>query len=104
MKINLLSITVGNYTFDGSFPNPNSLRDESGVYVIHDNRNGKYYLIDVGESEEVQSRVSDHPRSDCWESERQGVLTYSALYVNEQQRMTIGQEIRNQYNPPCGER
>ena len=104
MKINWLPINVGNYTFDGPFPNSFSLRDESGVYVILDNRNEEYHLIDVGESEEVRSRVSDHPRRDCWERERQGVLTYSALYVNEQRRMTIEQEIRNLYNHPCGER
>lgn len=99
-----MTITVSGHSFDGTYPSPDSLDDESGVYAIHDNRNGKYHLIDVGESNEVKSRVSDHDRSDCWDRESTGTLTYSALYVDEQERVKIGNEIRQQYNPPCGER
>lgn len=102
--IQQVALPVSGHSFDGPFSSLDSLDDKSGVYAIHDYRNGKYYLIDVGESHQLQTRVSDHPRSDCWKHESAGTLTYSALYVNEQQRMSIEQEIRNQYNPPCGDR
>ena len=49
-----MSITVGDYSFDDPFSDSASLKDQSGVYVIHDFRQGKYYVIDVGESKEVQ--------------------------------------------------
>ena len=100
----LMTIDVDGNSFDGPHPSPDHLDDESGVYTIHDNRDGKYRLIDVGESDEVKSRVNDHDRSDCWDRESTGTLTYSALYVDEQERIRIANEIRQQYNPPCGER
>ena len=103
-----MSITVGNYTFDGPYTDTNSLEDKSGVYAIHcKSSDGKYYLIDVGESATVKSRVEGHDREDCWKRNCTGTLTVSVLYTpNKQQagRKLIEQELRNQYNPPCGER
>lgn len=90
----LIPIDVGGNSFDGPHPSPDDLADVSGVYTIHDNRNGNYRLIDVGESHEIKSRVSDHERSDCWDRESTGTLTYSALYVDEQVRVSIGDKIR----------
>jgi len=98
-----MSITVGDYSFDGPFSDPASLKDQSGVYVIHDCRQGKYYVIDVGETKEVQSRVSNHKRSSCWNEKSSGTLTYSGLYVNETERMKIEKQLREQYDPACGE-
>lgn len=99
-----MTIDVGGHSFEGPHRSYDLLNDQSGVYAIHDNRNGRFHLIDVGESEEILTRVSNHPRCDCWERQSSGILTYSALYVNEEQRMRIEQAIRNQYNPPCGDR
>jgi len=102
-----MSITVGKYTFDGSYIDTSRLRDNSGIYAIHCNRNGSYYLIDVGESATVKSRIDSHDRADCWERNCTGTLTVSVLYTPNQQqtgRRLIEQELRNQFAPVCGER
>lgn len=102
-----MTITIGDYTFEGPYTNTSSLKDNSGVYAIHCNRDENYYLIDVGESSTVKSRVDNHDRADCWKNNCSGTLTVSVLYTpNKQQggRMEIEQELRNQYNPPCGNR
>ena len=102
-----MSISVGRYTFEGPYTDTTQLQDRSGVYAIHDRRNGSNYLVDVGESAQVKSRVDTHDRKPCWNGNKQGVLTVSVLYTpNAQQagRMAIEQEIRKQYNPPCGDR
>jgi len=103
-----MSINVGNYTFDGPFDNTAALQDRSGVYVILDLRSdGKYYIVDVGESSQVKTRVENHERKDCWQRNGQGNLTVAVLYTpNLQQpgRAAIEKEIRMQYNPPCGDR
>jgi hypothetical protein len=102
-----MTITVGNYTFQGPYASTASLMDNSGVYAVHCQRNGAYYLIDVGESATVKSRVDNHDRADCWKRNCSGTLTVSVLYTpNKQQagRKEIEQELRNQYNPPCGDR
>jgi hypothetical protein len=100
-----MTITVGKYTFEGSYTSTDKLEDRSGVYAIHCKRDDKYYLVDVGESSEVKSRVENHDRKDCWAQNCSGTLTISVYYTPQLQqagRMQIEHEIRNQYNPPCG--
>jgi len=101
-----MSITVGRYSFEGPFTDTNSLEDRSGVYAIHCKQGEQYSLIDVGESATVKSRVENHDRADCWRRNCSGTLTVSALYTpNAQQagRRSIEKELRDQYDPPCGE-
>nr|WP_321356991.1 hypothetical protein [uncultured Draconibacterium sp.] len=102
-----MAITIGNYSFEGPYTSTDNLQDNSGVYAIHCNVDSKYYLIDIGESAKVKSRIETHDRADCWEKNCNGQLTVSVLYTpNKQQpgRKEIEQELRKQYNPPCGER
>lgn len=105
-----MSINIANWTFDGPYPigETGRLQDRSGVYAILDLRaDGKYCIIDVGESSQVKTRVETHDRKGCWQHNRRGTLYVAVLYrPNLQQagRSAIEQEIRQQYNPPCGER
>ncbi len=101
-----MSIKIGNYTFDGPYTSTDMLEDRSGVYAIICQKGDKNYLIDVGESATLKSRVENHDRKDCWIKNCQGTLAVAVYYTpNLQQpgRMAIEQEIRNQYNVPCGE-
>jgi hypothetical protein len=103
-----MTIKVGQYEFEGPHTSIEKLEDRSGVYAIHCLRaDGKYYLIDVGESATVKTRVEGHDRKPCWQEHCTGTLTVSVYYTpNLQQtgRKVVEQELRNLYNPPCGER
>jgi hypothetical protein len=102
-----ITITIGEYKFDGPYASTCMLEDRSGVYAIVCQKEGKNYLIDIGESATVKSRVETHDRKYCWEKNCQGTLAVAVCYTpNLQQfgRMAIEQEIRNQYDVPCGER
>lgn len=102
-----MSITIGNYHFDGPYDNTASLQDRSSVYVILCHRDNQNFVIDVGESATVKTRVENHDRKDCWQSNCSGKLTVAVLYTQNLQsagRVAIEQEIRRQYNSPCGER
>lgn len=102
-----MSLNVGNYSFEGPYTSTNSLQDRSGVYAIVCHSNGNYNLVDVGESANVRSRVEDHDRKSCWTKNCNSTLMVAVHYTpNLQQsgRRKIEQEIRDQYNPPCGER
>jgi len=99
-----MGIKVGRYTFDGPYTLTGKLEDRAGIYTIHCYRDNKYYLIDVGESATIKSRVENHDRKYCWERNCSGTLTVSAYYTPHLQqagRMQIEQEIRKQYDPPC---
>lgn len=102
-----MAITIGKYSFEGPFTSIDKLQDRSGVYAIHCYRDTKYYLIDVGESATVRTRVESHDRNECWKRNCNGELTVSVLYTpNKQQegRREIERELRKQYNPVCGEK
>jgi hypothetical protein len=105
-----MSITIGRWTFEGPYALTESwrLKDQSGVYVILcPTEQNQYRVIDAGESAQVKTRVETHDRKDCWRRNCKGTLYVAVLYTpNLQQpgRSKIEQEIRRQYNPPCGER
>jgi len=101
-----MSIKIGNYTFDGPYTTPDKLEDRSGIYAILCQKDGNNYrLIDVGESANVKTRVETHDRKDCWKRNCNGTLTFAVYYtpgLQQPGRMAIEQEIRKQYDPPCG--
>ena len=101
-----MAITIGNYVFNGPYSSTSSLEDRSGVYVILDKRSDGYYVIDIGESSKVKTRVENHERTDCWKRIKKVTQYFAVNYTpNKQQegRKEIEQELRQQYNPPCGD-
>lgn len=101
-----MAITIKGYKFEGPYSNKSSLEDKSGVYVILDYYNDEYYILDVGESATVMSRVETHEREDCWKGNSNGTIKYAVFYTpNRQQigRQEIEIEIRNGYDMPCGQ-
>ena len=70
----VMSMKVGKYEFEGPYSSKDDLNDESGVYAIHCRRDDKYYLIDIGESDKVKSRIKNHEREDCWKRNCTGTI------------------------------
>lgn len=92
------------YNFDGPHSNVAGLLQQSGVYVICTIVNGYHKVIDVGESHNVQHRVTNHDRSKQWNDHIADRLYVSALYCDEQARMLVESSIRQFHQPPCGVR
>ena len=98
-----MSIQVGNYHAEGPFGNVNGLVARSGVYVIL-GRSAQTvpWQVDIGESGNVQQRVSCHDRASDWRCEGHAELAVAAIYADEPNRMLIERQLRAQFNPPCG--
>jgi len=96
------------YKFDGAYTSPDRLQPTAGVYVIFCKNGDDLSVLDVGESDDVQDRVSNHDRADCWKQNCIGTIYYSATYtefLEEDERREIEQIIRDsEENIPCGER
>ena len=100
-----MAIQIGNYKFDGPFSEPSALRNQTGVYaVLGGDGSSPWTVVDIGESRGVGPRVEQHDRAKCWNRQRHPRLAYAAYYCNEQARMRVEQELREQYKPPCGDR
>ena len=104
-----MGIKIGQWTFEGPYQLTETwrLQDRSGVYAILCRRADSYYVVDVGESAQVKTRIETHDRKDCWQRNCKGTLMAAVYYTPRLQqagRMQIEQEIRQQYQLPCGER
>ena len=97
-------IKIGNYNFNGPYSTTGPIRNSSGVYVILDCHNTTHFVVDVGESGFLQSRLDNHDRAPCWRKNCSGAIKAAVLYVNEYKRMRIEQELRASYTPTCGQR
>ena len=101
-----MGITIGGHIFNGPFASTDDFEDRAGVYAIICKKGDNLYLIDVGESAKVKTRVETHDREDCWKQNCQEALVFAVHYTpNMQQpgRKAIEEEIRNQYEVTCGE-
>lgn len=101
-----MSINIGQWVFDGPYPNANHLAPRSGVYVIL-GRNlpwQQWTVIDVGETGDLRQRISAHDRADQWRRQNYVELSVASLHCDERNRMTVEAHLRSAYNPPCGDR
>ena len=106
MGVTIIGKSGNKYNFEGPYSNTVFLEDRSGVYAILCEKNGKLYLIDVGESSQIRTRIEKHDRKDCWEKNCNGIIKYAVYYIEygkKPSRMEVEQDIRNNYNIPCGE-
>lgn len=101
-----MAIQIGSYNFEGPFSNTSSLRKQSGVYAIlgRNSDSERWVVVDVGEAGDVQERVSNHDRKDCWSRQGYRQLQVAVYYCDERTRMSVEQELRAQFNPACGKR
>lgn len=99
-----MSIQVGNYHAEGPFGNEAALQARSGVYVIlgRANQSQNWNVVDVGESQDVRERVTNHDRAPCWRGQGHAQLAVAAIYADARKRMVIERELRAKFNPPCG--
>ncbi|GAB4364101.1 MAG: hypothetical protein Kow0060_21090 [Methylohalobius crimeensis] len=101
-----MGINIGNYNFEGPFTTTANLKNQSGVYAIlgRNFTSERWKVVDIGESAAVRDRVDNHDRATCWKRRGHSQLTAAVYYCAQQPRMRIEQELRNQFNPPCGDR
>jgi hypothetical protein len=100
-----LTVHVGKdeYEFTGPLSETTELKSQSGTYVVTTKtKDGKHKVLDVGESADVEDRVSHHDRADEWPKEELDGVFYSGYYCDEKERMRIADAIRAEHRPPCG--
>jgi len=95
---------ISGYSFEGPYVVGKRVIDRAAIYVILDSNNA---IIDVGQSGQTGTRLLTHERKHCWD--RYGGKWFAIKRMPSDQysredREKLESEIRNQENPPCGER
>jgi hypothetical protein len=99
-----LTVKIGDYAFDGPFKSTDSIENKSGLYAVLHHKDGKCYLLDIGESSEIKKGIEEQDRQE-WEKNSEGAIEYSVYYtpeLKEEDRKEIEAKIRTTYRPPCG--
>lgn len=100
-------IKIGEHRFEGPFTSTDKLEDRSGIYAILSREGSTRYVLDIGESARIKTRVENHDRKACWNGNAKGVLEVAALYtpgLQQAGRSEVEQELRSKYSPTCGDR
>lgn len=98
-------MNIGRYIFEGPFSSINQIRETSGIYAVICSDGSKQFVVDIGSSGQLKTRLANHERRDCWLSQCHGILAFAILYTpnyTDDQRTEIESELRKQYDPRCG--
>lgn len=99
-----MSIKIANYEFDGPYQSLDKIKNQPGLYAIILQTEKNNFLLDLGESENIKSKIESHERKNLWEKyATQGNLVYSTCYVeddNKKEREKIIDEINKVYRTP----
>jgi len=100
-------INIAGYQFEGPYTNTDSFKDNAGIYAIltRGQTTVPWMVVDIGESDQVKSRIANHDRKNCWNRNNQGMLTGAVLYTpgwTATQRRSLEASLREQYTPTCG--
>lgn len=107
MSVTLKGRSGDKYEFEGPYMNIESLEDRSGVYAVLCEKDDGLSLLDVGEAAKVKERIDKHDRKICWNKYCIHTIKYAVYYIEygkKPSRMEVEQDIRENYNLPCGER
>jgi predicted GIY-YIG superfamily endonuclease len=93
-------MNICGYIFSGPYnPDDRFSVSISAVYVIYDGNK----VLDIGQTDDLNDRLSNHERKDCWERNKTGRIDLYFLPESDQQkRLFIEKYIRTVLNPVCG--
>lgn len=104
-----MTLNVNGYQAEGPYDNVAYLKNLAGVYLILGRRAAyeNWNVLDIGESEDIKTRIANHDRSMQWQRQGYPQVACAPIYgINGGQagRLLVEQQLRTQFNPPCGER
>ena len=83
--------------------------DVAAIYVIlFVELNGKWTVLDVGQSGELGTRIDSHDRRDCWSQNCPSRNIWVCIYrmpsnqYTKEDRLKVEKALRDQYKPSCG--
>jgi len=99
-----MAIKLGKYSFTGPVASIDKIKDRSGVFAIVCKVDSEFFLIDVGESSKLRTRIENHDKKDCWTKNCYGKLTiyvHYTTFLNQKGRILIEQALRELFHPDC---
>ncbi len=98
-------IHIAEYIFKGPYSSIEEVGDRPEIFSITCVDKGKYYLLDVGHSNNVREAILNHERRSEWQEYKRGEIMYAVMYAedfSQEERQSVEEVIRDTYrNIPC---
>ena len=96
-------VTLYGYQFNGPYDIDSGFKEVPGIYIIY---TSFARFLDVGSTDALGSRITEHDRKSCWAKNANGSPIYLAfMRVDDgQKRLAIESYLRDKLNPTCGEK
>jgi len=106
------NVTIGGKAFQCvPLSQDTGFTDKAAVYVILCvSEGGSWTVLDVGQTGKLASRIDEHRRKACWAKSCTNGNIWACVYhmpssgYKKEDRTRLEHELRQRYNPPCGER
>jgi hypothetical protein len=105
-----VEIPIGGYPFLGTPLDEADFRGGAAIYaIICITEGGKWTVIDIGQSEEMGSRMDLPDRKDCWKHKCSSMNIWvceyrmSATVYTKEDRLRVERNLRRELKPTCGE-
>lgn len=94
-------VEIKGYQFETGYTPETNFNNVAAVYVVYTND----VWLDVGETDELGSRIQSHERKGCWERNAGGKKIWIAVRQegNKQGRLALEAYLRRELRPKCGE-
>jgi|SRR3989339_1722006 len=99
-----MAIKLGEYSFVGPLSSIDKLKDKPGVYAVVCKADTEYFLLDVGESSKLRTRVENHEKKECWIKNCNGqlqIFVHYTTFLKQLGRIQIEQQLRELFHPTC---
>lgn len=99
-----MSFLIGRYEFEGPLINWRGIKNEGGIYAVMSFANHEYELVDMAQSDDLQSEFINESKLKYWQEKSKGMLTYSVHYhprASRGRREEIVNEILREFDGQC---
>jgi hypothetical protein len=99
-----MGFNLGKYSFNGPVSSIGKIRNRSGLYAIVCEEDREYFLMDIGESSSLRTRIENNDKKKCWIKKCNGQLLIFIRYtpfLKQQGRKRVKDEIKKVFTPAC---
>ena len=90
-----MSILVAEIEFSGPHRTPVAIEEQAGIFVVMQEHNDKYEVIDFGYSENLKDDLADADEFESWTKQYPGVLFVGVHYISEADKKLSGALVKN---------
>ncbi|CAN5269523.1 hypothetical protein BH11CYA1_BH11CYA1_33190 [soil metagenome] len=89
-----MSILVADIEFSGPHRTPVAIADQAGIFVVMQEHDDKFEVIDFGYSDNLRNDLVDADEFESWTKQYPGVLFVGVHYISESDKALSGSLVK----------